>query len=202
MDIRNFFNEESERFEERFSSMVIVAFAYYVIGYYILEVKERCKKLVDWKTLGIIIVFHIIQVSLAFKYWSEGNILYSWLFILVPLLIFVACKQYMSSYKKQTYMRMKAYMQKRKGKRGQMFGQDTTPTGMQNEMIRNQQGRTVPDDLYGIPPQELARTQMDNIMNSGNVPAYGDYVNEYDPEHNQQILYQNIDPARKMYSTF
>lgn len=201
MDYKNVYNENSSRFEERYSTMIIVAFIYYTFGYYIIEIQDKCKNLINWKPLAAIILFHIIQLTIAYKYWSEDKIMYAWGFILVPLIAFVVAKQYMNSYKKNAYMKMKAYMQKKEvlQESGPIFNQDTTPTGVLNEQTRMEQGRSHNPEILGVPPQQMAQIRM-NQLRSEQVPAYGDYTN-FDPDYEQQQLNQTI-KGGNVYSMF
>ena len=201
MDYRNFFNENSQRYEERYSTMVIIAFIYYAFGYYILEIQERCEKLIDWKKLAIGVVAHIIQLGIAYRYYINDQIMYAWGVIFVPLIIFVLVKQYMNSYRKKAYMKMKAYIQKKEALEdsGPMFNRDTTATGLQNEQLRREQDRGPQTEILGVPPQQMSQLRMDQLR-SGNVSAYGDYT-QYDPDYEQQQLNQRI-KGGGMFSSF
>jgi len=202
MDYKNLFEEGSSRFEERYSTIIIVAFIYYVFGYYILEIQDRCKLLVEWKTLAGIVMFHIAQMTFAYRYWSDGQIMYAWGIVLVPLIIFVIAKQYMSSYKKKAYMNMKAYVQRKAAldDNTRLFNRDTTPTGIQTEQLRMEQGRPPATEILGVPPQQMAQLQMNQTRTSNNISAYGDYT-QYDPDYQQQQLNQSIG-GNNVFSSF
>ena len=199
VDINNIFEESQQVIWQRLSTILIFTFIYYQLGYYILlKNNAKCDNLPQLNTIIFILVFHIIQVIVLFNLLNEEKYFYMWLVSITPLLIYVLYRNYMKNKQREEAQKLQymLYQLQSNQKPEPLFHQDTSTTGIQNQLLKNGM------DPLKVPPQNLSHNQMKNIIDSKNVPGYGDYISQYNSNNDQYILSETLDPYKKQFSQF
>lgn len=176
----NIFEEENDEFFGRFSTMVIILFAYYAVSYYgILYFNMKCQNLPSFTVVLLLIVLHIAQVAWLKQCFEGGNTTAAWLLIFVPALVLVLTFRYLDNQKKEQNKRLNLmlYQMQQQQQPGTF-----NPSAMQQQQMQQHQpaGQTLSphniDQLLHTAPGALNNQQMNTLMTSNNVPGYGDYM--------------------------
>lgn len=198
VEITNIFEEGEENFWYRWSTLLIFTFIYYQVGYYLLLNKTaKCRNLPSLQVLIFIIVFHLLQVFAIFKLYQDEKFIAIWCVIIIPLIAYMMYCNYSKRIKEEQERKLQYMLYKLQSKKASnLFDQDTTTTGMQNQMIRDQNT----NDLLHIKPQNLNHQEMKDIINSQNGVGYGDYISQYDAKNSAETILNTLDPYNKQFS--
>ena len=179
----NIFDEREEGLCERFSSIVFVLFAYFMICYWvIMKNLYKCTHLPDLPYILIIIVLHIAHIFvLKWLFNKQGVSLVLVLAAFGPMILFIIFCKYMENSKKTTATRLQQMLYQMQKQNQPILNQpqDTTPTGMHNAMLKQQQSN---NGMVSVPASTLTNSQVatliDPTMNStaGEVLPFGNNV--------------------------
>jgi uncharacterized membrane protein YhaH (DUF805 family) len=177
--MENIFNEDDDTVFHRFSTITLCLFIYHIITYYgILKYHMKCQNLPNFYVILLLIIFHIIQVIMIKKLHDEEQWIWMWILVIGPMFFYVCVMHYYDYLKKEQSKRINLMLYQ--------MQQQNQPT-----LLTQAQQQPPPNGLYtdpnsplvqnylNVPPQNLNPVQMNAIMNSNDIPAYGDYVSQF-----------------------
>lgn len=191
--IDNIFSEPEEQIWKRFSTIAIFSYLYYQTGYYMILKKTypRCPNLPNYAVFFALMFAHVVQIVLIFNFHSEDKYSYAWMLAIIPLLLYKLYMRYSKSVfddeeKRLQYLLYKLQSQNKMPGQPPMFDQDTTTTGIQNQMLKQ-----------NYQPGNVNHQEMIDIVNAAQVPNYADYVSNFNhPSQN------NLDPYDTQFTSY
>jgi hypothetical protein len=200
MDNLNIF-QESENFWDRFSTIMFVLFVYYSICYYGILSRIKCRY--PFPSVGqllCVMIFHILQVVVIRKVFDndESNMSYIWGMVFLPVIIYLCLiKYHQNSIRNNNNNNIAYHNNNNNNRHGHLISnplvipQDTSTTGIQTEMLKEQQQQQLQlqqqqqqQNLLSINPQTLNNQQRQELLQSTQLPTYNDYVAQYQGPNN------------------
>lgn len=179
VDIQNVFGEK-EPLCERFSTFVITALIFHVLVYWALTKHKlnsvQCRsRLPVLSSILTFIVAHLLQTVIVYKYYGTSP-LACWAIYLVPAILFILWYKYYENDRLKEAEELEKYrtmIRKRlMPNTSQLFSQDTTATGLQNQILKTQ----ADNSSIIVPPQNLHHSQVYDVIPQHSTPTYNDYV--------------------------
>ncbi len=181
VELSNIFEEESEEIAKRFSTVLIFIFLYYQIAYYyIIKDKGQCSSLPSLQVVIMVLALNIAHIVFIKNLYDTEKYSYMWLASVLPLFLYFMYNKYMAYQRRMNFYMYKQMQQNQSTP--QMFNEDTTVTGVQNQIMKTNQ----PD----------------------NVPEYGSYIKRYNANQGsvmdqpQPLSSGTLNPYKNQFSLF
>lgn len=204
---QNIFDEQEEVIYERFSFVLIAMLFYYAVSYYGIAGLPFSKIHI----VICILAGHIVQVCIIRKLWIEQQTMLMWGVIIVPMLLYLFLIKYKRHMQRKKAMSMNNMIyqmqQENQPSLGGLYNQDTSVAGVQNSIIKQ-----TAHPISAPPPQAIPNLHQQRSQNfytpsanqqmGGQVPMYGDYVSQYNPENASPFSLDSLNPFSNSMSPF
>jgi len=218
IELNNLFDESQDSMTDRFSTVLICFYVVYQLFFYVILKKDfGCKRLPDLTIIIFVFLIQFIQIIIIYKLYLDSQTLYLWLVLFIPPILYVIFRNYFERKRKRESKKLQYLLYKLQSEQNNknlhnVFNADTTTTGIHSQLIKqnaNQNAQQANYDtlnsLLNVNPQ-----QMNNLINSNNVPTYSGYMNEYNSTSSQNSLANNnmvappymssLDPYKNQFS--
>ena len=194
----NAFDETEPILMHRFSTLIIAVFAYYAMIYYgAVKYTLNCPNIPNYSSIILLIGFHIVQVVILFKLHQDENTFWAVIVAFGPVFLWLVMMKYNKYQKQQQTERMTQMLYQLQQNNQPNIATSGFPIPPQQPIPQQMSQNFLPsppvqqiipsqlDNVLQTPPQNLTNSQMQTIMNSNQIPGYGDYVHTYNPVTNR-----------------